>query len=111
MLFRSWATRGQRRDALAAIEAARLALPAAGSAPRARADELEALIRLSHGDPSTPARLADALPAARRSLLLARIALAAGDHHAALDQLRALPDELTDRRALVRLMTDLHAPA
>ena len=98
-----WATRGQRRDALAAIEAARLALPRAGSALRARADELEALIRLSHGDPSTPARLADGLPAAGRSLLLARIALAAGDHHAAHDQLRALPPgELTERRALVR---------
>jgi ATP/maltotriose-dependent transcriptional regulator MalT len=98
-----WATRGQRRDALAAIEAARLALPGAGSALRARADELEALIRLSHGDPSTPTRLANGLPAAHRGLLLARIALAAGDHHAAQDQLRALPPgELTERRALVR---------
>jgi LuxR family transcriptional regulator, maltose regulon positive regulatory protein len=97
-----WATRGQRRDALAAVEAARLALPGAGAALRARADELEALIRLSHGDPSTPAKLADGLPAGRRGLLLARIALAAGDHQAARDQLRALPGELTERRALVR---------
>ena len=98
-----WATRGQRRDALAAIEAARLALPRAGAALRARADELEAIIRLSHGDPSAPARLADRLPAARRGLLLARIALAAGDHHAAHDYLRApLPGELTERQALVR---------
>jgi LuxR family transcriptional regulator, maltose regulon positive regulatory protein len=98
-----WAARGQRRDALAAIEAARLALPGAGAALRARADELEALIRLSHGDPSAPAKLADGLPAVRRSLLLARIALAAGDHHAAQDQLRTLPpDGLTERRALVR---------
>ncbi|HEX5295126.1 MAG TPA: LuxR C-terminal-related transcriptional regulator [Streptosporangiaceae bacterium] len=98
-----WATRGQRRDALTAIEAARRALPGAGPALRARADELEALIRLSQGDPSTPTRLADGLPAAHRSLLLARIALAAGDHHAAQDQLRALPPgELTERRALVR---------
>ena len=98
-----WASRGQRRDALATIEAARLVLPGAGAALRARADELEALIRLSHGDPSTPARLAGGLPAARRGLLLARIALAAGDHHAARDQLRALPPgELTERHALVR---------
>jgi LuxR family maltose regulon positive regulatory protein len=97
-----WATRGQRRDALAAIEAARLALPGAGPALRTRADELEALIRLSHGDPSTPARLADGLPAARRALLLARIALAAGDHHAAQDHLRVPPGELTERRALIR---------
>ena len=97
-----WATRGQRRDALAAIEAARLALPGAGPELRARADELEALVRLAHGDPSTPARLADGLPAARRGLLLARIALAAGDHHAAQDHLRVPPGELTERRALVR---------
>jgi len=97
-----WATRGQRRDALAAIEAARLALPGAGPELRARADELEALVRLSHGDPSTPAKLADGLPAARRGLLLARIALAAGDHHAAQDHLRVPPGELTERRALVR---------
>src|ERR1700749_2383339 len=96
-----WATRGQRRDALAAIEAAPRGLPAGGAAGRGPGEELEALIRLSHGDPSTPARLADGLPAARRSLLLARIALAAGDHHAAHDQLRALPPgELTERRAL-----------
>jgi LuxR family maltose regulon positive regulatory protein len=97
-----WATRGQRRDALAAIEAARLALPGAGPQLRARADELEALVRLSHGDPSTPATLADGLPAARRDLLLARIALAAGDHHAAQDHLRVPPGELTERRALIR---------
>ena len=97
-----WATRGQRRDALAAIEAARLALPGAGPELRARADELEALVRLSHGDPSTPAKLADGLPAARRGLLLARIALAAGDHHAAQDHLRVPPGELTERRALIR---------
>jgi LuxR family maltose regulon positive regulatory protein len=97
-----WATRGQRRDALAAIEAARLALPGAGPELRARADELEALVRLSHGDPSTPAKLADGLPAARRGLLLARIALAVGDHHAAQDHLRVPPGELTERRALIR---------
>ena len=97
-----WATRGQRRDALAAIEAARLALPEAGPQLRARADELEALVRLAHGDPSTPARLADGLSAARRGLLLARIALAAGDHHAAQDHLRVPPGELTERRALIR---------
>ena len=46
----------------------------------ARADELEALLRLSLGDLRTPAELASRLPAARRGLLLARIALASGDH-------------------------------
>ena len=49
----------------------------------ARADELEALLRLSLGDLRSPAELASGLPVARRGLLLARIALAAGDHHAA----------------------------
>ena len=51
----------------------------------------------------SPAELANGLPAAPRSLLLARIALAAGDHQAAREHLRSLPSaELTPRRALVR---------
>jgi len=98
-----WAARGQVREALATIEAARLVLPEAGLVLLARADELEALIRLSLGDPHTPAELASALPGTRRCLLLARIALAAGDHHAARQHLQALvPGELTPRRELVR---------
>ena len=98
-----WAARGQIRDALAAVEAARQVLAGTGSALLARADELEALLRLSLGDPRSPAELAAGLPAAPRGLLLARIALAAGDHGAAREQLRALrPDDLTPRRALVR---------
>jgi LuxR family transcriptional regulator, maltose regulon positive regulatory protein len=96
-----WAARGQARDALATIEAARAVLPEAGSVLQARADELEALIRLSLGDLRSPAELAAGLPAVPRSLLLARIALAAGDDRAAQDQLRPL-GELTPRRALVR---------
>ncbi|HEY1323516.1 MAG TPA: hypothetical protein VGF32_24875, partial [Streptosporangiaceae bacterium] len=83
-----WAARGQVRDALATIETARAVLPGAGSVLQARADELEALIRLSLGDLGSPAELAAGLPAVPRSLLLARIALAAGDHRAAQDQLR-----------------------
>jgi LuxR family maltose regulon positive regulatory protein len=67
----------------------------------ARADEIEALIRLSLGDLRSPAELATGLPAIPRSLLLARIALAAGDHRAAQEHLRSLGD-LTPRRALVR---------
>ena len=98
-----WAARGQIGDALATIEAARNAL--AGTAPShlARADELEALLRLALGDLHSPAELASGLPAARRGLLLARAALAAGDHHAALEHLdpRSLGD-LTPRAALVR---------
>jgi LuxR family maltose regulon positive regulatory protein len=69
----------------------------------ARADEQEALLRLSLGDPRTPAELARHLPAARRGLLLATIALAAGDHHAAHEHLQAVAlGDLTPRHALVR---------
>jgi LuxR family transcriptional regulator, maltose regulon positive regulatory protein len=98
-----WAAHGQVRDALATVGAARLVLAAAGSALLARADELEALIRLSLGDLRTPADLAAKLPAARRGLLLAKVALASGDFGAAQDHLQApaLAD-LTPRRALVR---------
>ncbi len=98
-----WAARGQIHDALATVEAARLVLAGTGSLLLARADEMEALLRLSRGDLHSPAGLAGRLPAARRCLLLAKVALAAGDHHAALAHLAALaPEELTPRRALVR---------
>jgi LuxR family maltose regulon positive regulatory protein len=97
-----WAARGQVRSALAAVETARPILAGTGSVLLARADELEALLRLSLGDPRTPAELASRLPAARRGPLLARIALAAGDHGAALEHLQAVAlGELTPRRALV----------
>ena len=100
---RIWACRGQVREALASVEAARLALADTGSVLLARADELDALLRLSLGDLRSPAELAAGLPAARRSMLLARVALAAGDHHAAQEHLRSPPlGELTPRLALVR---------
>ena len=98
-----WAARGHVRQALATIETARLVL--AGHEPLllARADELEALMRLSLGDPRSAAELASGLPAARRDLLLARIALDSGDHHAAQQQLQAASlGDLTPRRTLVR---------
>jgi LuxR family transcriptional regulator, maltose regulon positive regulatory protein len=99
-----WAARGQVRDALTSVVAARQALPAgASAAPRARADEQEALLRLSLGDLRSPGELAGHLPAARHGLLLARIALAAGDHHAAQEYLRAAASgDLTPRQVLVR---------
>ena len=98
-----WAARGQVRDALATVEAARLVLAGTGSVLLARADEQEALLRLSLGDLRSPVELASGLPAARRGLLLARIALAAGDHHAAQEHLQAPSlDDVTPRRALVR---------
>ena len=69
----------------------------------ARADELEALLRLSLGDLRSPAELASGLPAVQRALLLARVALASGEHHAARERLQALPPgDLTPRRALER---------
>jgi LuxR family transcriptional regulator, maltose regulon positive regulatory protein len=99
-----WAARGQAREALAAIESARQVLAkGASSALVALADEQEALLRLSLGELRSPAELTGRLPGARRELLLARIALAAGDHHAAQQHLRAVtPGDLTPRLALVR---------
>ncbi len=98
-----WAAAGQVRDALATLEAARLVLAGTGSVLLARADELEALVRLSLGDPRSATELAARLPAARRDLLLARIALDAGDHRAAHGYLQAPSlGDLTPRRALVR---------
>ncbi len=98
-----WAARGQVRGALAAITHAREVLPGTGSELLARADELEAVLRLSLGDLRSPVELADRLLAARRTLVLARVALAAGDHQAAQEHLHAscLAD-LTPRLALVR---------
>ena len=98
-----WAARGQVRDALASVQLARLVLAGTGSVLLARADELEALLRLSLGDLRSPLELASGLPTARRDLLLARIALASGDHHAAREHLQAPSlTDLTPRRALVR---------
>ena len=98
-----WAARGQVRDALATVEAARLVLAGTRSVLLAQADELEALLRLSLGDLHAPVELASRLPAARRCLLLARVALASGDYHAAREHLQspALGD-LPPRHALVR---------
>ena len=84
-----WAARGQHREALATVSAARDTLPGTRSPLLARADEAEALLRLSLGDLDTPAQLVTNLPPASRALLHARIALAAGDHHAAHQHLLA----------------------
>ena len=99
-----WAARGQAREALATVESARQVLAkGASSALAARADEQETLLRLSLGDLRSPAELTGRLPRVRRELLLARIALAGGDHHAAQQHLRAVtPGGLTPRLALVR---------
>jgi len=98
-----WAARGQVRDALATVAAARQIMTGGSPALLARADEQEALLRLSLGDLTAPAELAARLPAARRGLLLARIALAAGRGQAVPEHLRAAElGDLTPRQALVR---------
>jgi LuxR family maltose regulon positive regulatory protein len=98
-----WAARGQVREALATIDAARHVLTGASPVLLARADELEALLRLTLGDLHTPAELERGLPAASRGLLLARISLACDDHRAAREHLESPSlGELTPRRALVR---------
>jgi LuxR family transcriptional regulator, maltose regulon positive regulatory protein len=98
-----WAARGQADDALATVEAARQILAGTRSVLLARADETEAMIRLSLGDLHFPAELARGLPAARQALLLAKVALAAGNHHAAQEHLQAPSlGDVTPRRALVR---------
>jgi LuxR family transcriptional regulator, maltose regulon positive regulatory protein len=98
-----WAARGQVRDALTTVGAARQVLTSAASpALLTWADEQEALLRLSLGDTRSPAELASNLPAARRGLLLARVALAAGDDHGVKQHLRAAAlGDLTPRQALV----------
>jgi LuxR family transcriptional regulator, maltose regulon positive regulatory protein len=98
-----WSARGQVRDALAAVEAARQVLAGTGSVLLARADELEALLRLSLGDLRSATELASTLAATARGLLLAKIALTTGDHRAAQQHLQPQSlGDLTPRRALVR---------
>jgi LuxR family transcriptional regulator, maltose regulon positive regulatory protein len=99
-----WAARGQVRDALTTVGAARQVLTSAASPVLlAQADEQEALLRLSLGDTRSAAKLASNLPAARRGLLLARVALAAGDDHGVQQHLQAAAlGDLTPRQALVR---------
>ncbi|HWG64254.1 MAG TPA: LuxR C-terminal-related transcriptional regulator [Streptosporangiaceae bacterium] len=98
-----WAARGLVSDGLSTVEEARQVLAGTNSLLLARADELEALLRLSHGDVRTPVELAHSLRGVRRGLLLARVALATNDHEAALAYLEVLPaGDLTPRAALVR---------
>jgi LuxR family maltose regulon positive regulatory protein len=97
---RIWAARGQPRKALATLAAARGVLTEPSPALRAQADELEAEIRLSLGDLPAATELAHGLPAPRLDLLLARAALAAGDHQAAQQHLGPPGRDLTRRQTL-----------
>jgi LuxR family transcriptional regulator, maltose regulon positive regulatory protein len=97
------AARGQTCEALATVETARQVLASPSPVLMARAYELEALLRLSSGDLRSPAELASGLPADRRRLLLAKVALASGNYPAAHEHLQ-LPSlgSLPPRRELVR---------
>jgi LuxR family transcriptional regulator, maltose regulon positive regulatory protein len=98
-----WAARGQIDAALATNDAARHVLDGRKSSLIARADEQEASLRLSLGDVRSPVALAGRLTPTRRQLLLARVALTAGYHRAAIDHLKALAAaDLTPRATLVR---------
>jgi LuxR family transcriptional regulator, maltose regulon positive regulatory protein len=98
-----WAAVGQVCKALATVEMARGVLAGTSSVLLARADELDALLHLSLSDLRSPVELAARLSSPRRDLLLARIALARGDHHAAQEHLQSRSlGNLTPRRALVR---------
>jgi LuxR family maltose regulon positive regulatory protein len=69
----------------------------------ARADELEAELRLALGDVRSAAALAGGLPRPARELLLAKVALTVGDSHAAERHLHDVSaDDLSPRRGLVR---------
>jgi len=98
---RIWAARGQIRQALSTVAAARRVMAEPGGALLAQADEIEAQLRLSLGDLQAAARLASGVPGPRRSWLLAQVALAAGDHRAAQAHLQPPPDP-TPRDTLTR---------
>ena len=100
---RIWTARGKIREALTTVAAARRVLTEPSARLRAQADELEAKVRLVLGDAQAAAELAGGVPADRRPLLLARIALAAGNHQAAQEHLqRSALGSLTPRNRLVR---------
>jgi LuxR family maltose regulon positive regulatory protein len=76
---RIWAAGGHREEALASLPAARSALQSRQSVLLAGADELEARLRFSLGDPLRARRIAERLPPSRRAVVDAVMALAAGD--------------------------------
>lgn len=99
---RIWAARGQPRKALATVATARQVLAEPSAALLAQADELEAEVRLSLGDRHGAAELARGVPAPRHGWLLARAALATGDHQAAQHHLGQPAQDMTPRHTLTR---------
>jgi LuxR family maltose regulon positive regulatory protein len=90
---RIWAAGGNLDEALASLPAARSALKSDHSALLPMADELEARLRLGLGDRSGAASVTGRLPGDRRLIMLATIALAAGDPHDAAQALSGAPTE------------------
>ena len=80
---RIWSAGGQHQEALSSLAAARAALKSQRSHFQADADELEARLRLTLGDHGGARRFAERLPATRRAVMQAIIALATGDGGAA----------------------------
>ena len=103
---RIWAAEGSREDALASLPAARAALRSARSPLLAKADELEARLRLALGDVRGAEHVASRLPEERRRVVSAIIALAAGDHLATSEQLHDAPAG----GATIRSDLELRAP-
>lgn len=93
---------GQVHEALAIVENARHVLADWNGVLLNRADELEALLRLSLGDLDRAVDLASALPSESRLLTLARIALAAGDWSHAEEHLASMPGQVSVRQAMVK---------
>jgi len=90
---RIWAAGGNYDEALASLPAARSALKSGHSVLLAEADELEARIRLGLGDHGGAAGVIERLPADRRIVMSAIIALAAGNPGQAAHALTGAPAE------------------
>jgi LuxR family transcriptional regulator, maltose regulon positive regulatory protein len=92
---------GNREDALASLAAARAALSSDRSPLLAKADELEARLRLALVDVAGAENGCSRLPEGRRQVMSAIVALATGNHRAASEQLGDAPGrEATTRSDL-----------
>jgi LuxR family transcriptional regulator, maltose regulon positive regulatory protein len=90
---RIWAAAGNLDAALASLPAARSALKSNHSVLLAQADEFEARLRLGLGDHQGAASVTERLPADRRIVMSAAIALAAGNPGEAAQALSDAPAE------------------
>ena len=100
---RIWAAGGNLDQALASLPAARSALKSRNSVLLAEADELEARLRLGLGDLGGATRVTGGLPDDRHIVMLATIALAAGNLEGAARTLSNAAAERTTIRAGLEL--------